>query len=449
MKKWLWLIAVLGFVYAHEQDDDINGAFATAGLEVWHKTALNPSTQSLPNNTYGYTLGETNVGYRHKFQDGDLEIMVGGVGAGLIDDSTHGQSFNHIGFYPGYYNSKVATEDNARHVFVHNAFIGYADKQATESHGSGVMWKLGRFKHDNDDWADAYVEGVNARIQILGVYAEFLGTSGIALVGNGWLMDYNRLFAQNGIFSLKGGFNGTSTKADVYVYYADREYIAPGFNIERGFGGEDSNFSAHTKFTTIFPYHYSSIMDIGRHYFANIGADNNGVRKDISGWSSTIFLRQDFTFVKKYNIALAVYKNFGAANVRVGQAYNPSGINFLDNSVYTTGPALNALTAPDAISGLFFSNIKVINPTKYTDEINFGIDLRYTDAPSALEHSVLFHIDMHFGKSAIFGVVAGYYIHTMKDSGFIGINPSNFVFNTGDSLRLDRSYVTTRLSVGF
>lgn len=440
-------VATLNLVYGYEQDDNTNGVFANAGLEFWHKTALNPTTQSLPNNTYGYTFGEANVGY--KFLGGNLEMMIGGVGAGLINDSTQGLSYNHIGFYPGYYNDREATQNSAHYVFVHNAFIGYTNKEANRAYGSGVMWKLGRFKRENDDWIDAYVEGVNARVQVSGVYAEFFGTSGVALVGNGWLMDYNRLFAQSGILSLKAGYNATNTKADVYVYYADREYIAPGFNVEQSFGeSEDSQFSAHTKLTAIFPYYYSSIMNIGKHYFANIGADN-GVRKDISGWSSTLFLRQDFNFVKKYNIALAVYKNFGAANVRVGQAGNPSGINFLDNSVYATGPALNALTAPDAISGLFFSEIQLSNPTKYTEAINFGLNLRYTSAPSALEHSILLHIDMHFSKAIAFGVVAGYYIHTMKDSGFIGIAPQNFTFNNGDSLRLDRSYITTRLSVGF
>lgn len=437
MKKCLLLACGLSLICAQEQGDEMRGVFANAGLEMWHKVALNPASQSLPNNTYGYTLGEANMGYK----SGNFQAMIGGVGAGLINDSTKGLSFNHIGFYPGYYNSRASevSLNNAHYIFVHNAFIKYE--------GESVSLSAGRFRQENDDWVDAYVEGVNARINAGDFYFKIFGTSGIALVGNGWLMDYNRLFAQQGIISLTSGYEGTNTKADVYVYYADREYIAPGFNVELDFGA-DSHFSSHTKLTAIFPYHYTSIMNIGKHYFANVGA-NNGVLKDISGWNASVLLRQDFKFDKAYNIALAVYKNFGAANSRVGQAGNPSGINFLDNSVYTTGPALNALTAPDAISGLFFSDIKISNPTKYTEEINFGLNLRYTSAPSALEYSALLHIDLHLNKATIFGVVAGYYIHTMKDGGLVGISPANFTFANGDSLRLDRSYITTRLSVGF
>lgn len=438
MKKLLWLMAfsALSVINAQESGDEAQGVFANAGLEMWHKLALNPASKSLPNNTYGYTLGEVNVGYK----SGNFQALIGGVGAGLINDSTKGLSFNHIGFYPGYYNQRggEATPNNAHYIFVHNAFMKYE--------GENITLSVGRFKQENDDWVDAYVEGLNARVNLGSFYFKAFGTSGVALVGNGWLMDYNRLFAQQGIVSLTSGYEGTHTKADIYVYYADREYIAPGFNAELNIGA-DSSVASHTKITAIFPYHYTSIMNVGKYYFSKVG-ENNGTPKDISGWNASVLLRQDFEFDKTYNIALAVYKNFGAANSRVGQAGNPSGINFLDNSVYATGPALNALTAPDAISGLFFSDIKLSTPTAYTEAINFGLNLRYTSAPSALEYSALLHIDLHLHKATIFSVVAGYYIHTMKDSGFMGIKPPNFTFS-GDPLRLDRSYITTRLSVGF
>ena len=116
MKNLLWLMAfsALSVINAQESGDEAQGVFANAGLEMWHKLALNPASQSLPNNTYGYTLGEVNVGYK----SGNFQAMIGGVGAGLINDSTKGSSFNHIGFYPGYYNSRggEATPNNA-HIF--------------------------------------------------------------------------------------------------------------------------------------------------------------------------------------------------------------------------------------------------------------------------------------------------------------------------------------------
>lgn len=429
MKKICMLMAVMCWLWAQDSVDSKdteskNGFFYTGAMELFNKNATTLAG-SFPNNTYGYALGQINVGYKYN----GFEVVLGGVGAGLTHDSTKGLAFNHVGFWSGYMNENAegASAANAHNLFVHNAYVHYQSEN--------LDLKLGRFKQENDDWIDVYAEGVNAIVRAGGFHLKLFGTSGLAIVGNGWLMDYERLFSTYGILNAEVGYANEFVKFDAYVYYGNREYIAPGVNLEI-YAGDSDTFGSKTKLTALFPYHHKGMEGIRKHYFADFGDG------DSSGWNATLVARQDFDFLRHYNVALAVYKNIGNANARMGQPGNPLGLYTLDNSVYSTGPALNALVAPDAFSALFFSNI-TLNTAKAGDFV-FGLDGRYTTAPSAREHSLKAHIDWEIDSRLKLSLIATYYISTPLEVHW-AINGA--VPEVGKAL--DRSYVISQVSYNF
>ena len=429
MKKICMLMSVMCWLWAQDSVDSKdteskNGFFYTGAMELFNKNATTLAG-SFPNNTYGYALGQINVGYKYN----GFEVVLGGVGAGLTHDSTKGLAFNHVGFWSGYMNENAAgaSAANAHNLFVHNAYMRYQSEN--------LDLKLGRFKQENDDWIDVYAEGVNAIVRAGGFHLKLFGTSGLAIVGNGWLMYYERLFSTYGILNAEVGYANEFVKFDAYVYYGNREYIAPGVNLEI-YAGDSDTFGSKTKLTALFPYHHKGMEGIRKHYFADFGDG------DSSGWNATLVARQDFDFLRHYNVALAVYKNIGNANARMGQPGNPLGLYTLDNSVYSTGPALNALVAPDAFSALFFSNI-TLNTAKAGDFV-FGLDGRYTTAPSAREHSLKAHIDWDIDSQLKLSLIATYYISTPLEVHW-AINGA--VPEVGKAL--DRSYVISQVSYNF
>lgn len=431
MRKTLMALSVLALgVWAQDSMENSteskkqeNGFFYSGGMELFNKNATTLAG-SFPNNTYGYALGKINIGYKHN----GFEVVLGGVGAGLTHDSTKGLAFNHVGYWSGYLNNHIATQASAHNLFVHNAYMRFQSEN--------VDIKLGRFKQENDDWIDVYAEGVNAIIRGGGFHLKLFGTSGLAIVGNGWLMDYERLFSTYGILNAEVGYANEYIKFDAYVYYGNREYIAPGVNLEI-YAGDSDSFGSKTKLTALFPYHHKGMEGIRRHYFADFGD------RDSSGWNATLVARQDFDFLRHYNIALAVYKNIGNANARMGQPGNPLGLYTLDNSVYSHGPALNALVAPDAFSALFFSNI-TLGTTK-AGEFVLGLDGRYTTAPSVREHALKAHIDWEIDSQLKLSLIATYYISTPLEAGVWAINGASY--EVGEAL--DRSYVISQVSYAF
>ncbi|PAU99474.1 hypothetical protein B9T66_07220 [Helicobacter sp. TUL] len=400
-----------------------NGFFYTGGMELYNKNATTLAG-SFPNNTYGYALGQLNVGYKHN----GFEIVLGGAGAGLTHDSTKGLAFNHVGYWSGYRNDLVGSQANAHNIFVHNAYMRYEDEN--------IDIKLGRFKQENDDWIDAYVEGMNAIVRAGGFHLKLFCTSGIAFAGGGWFMDYERLFSTYGILNAEVGYANEHVKFDTYVYYGDREYIAPGANLEI-YAGDSDMLGSTTKLTALFPIHNKGINSLGRHYFANFGDG------DSSGFSASLVARQDFDFLRHYNVSLAVYKNIGNANARMGQPGNPLGFYTLDNSVYSTGPALNAFLAPDAFSALFFSNV-ALGATKAGNFV-FGLDGRYTTAPSAREHALKLHVDWEIDSHLTLGLIATYYISTPLEAGVWALNGESYEVGKA----LDRSYVISQINYNF
>lgn len=423
----LWAQDSLDSVERSTESSKQNGFFYSGGMELFNKNATTLAG-SFPNNTYGYALGQINVGYKYD----NFEVVLGGVGAGLTHDSTKGLAFNHIGFWSGYHNElnpeRSSARDEAHNLFVHNAYVRFQNES--------LDIKLGRFKQEDDDWIDVYAEGANAILRARGLHLKLFSTSGLAIVGSGWLMDYERLFSTYGILNAEVGYANEHFKLDAYVYYGNREYIAPGVNLEV-YAGDRDTLKSTTKLTALFPYHHKGMEGIRRHYFADFGDG------DSSGWNATLVARQDFDFLRHYNVALAVYKNIGNANARMGQPGNPLGLYTLDNSVYSHGPALNALVAPDAFSALFFSNI-TLSSAKAGDFI-FGLDGRYTTAPSAREHSLKAHIDWEVDSQLTLSLIATYYISTPLEANVWAINGASY--EAGKAL--DRSYVISQVGYSF
>lgn len=400
-----------------------NGVFLHGGLEVFNKTAFS-TKQALPNNSYGYALGQLGVGYKYN----DFQVMIGAVAAGLTYDSTKGLGYNYVGAYPGYLNDKDATADNTHNAFVHNAYIHYQ----TDS----LNIKAGRFEQEDDDWFDSYAEGINAVYKFAdNFHVKFFGSSTVALVGNGWLTDFSTTYSTYGILNAEVGYNNDFLDAKAYVYYGAKEYVAPGLSVSANFGDKES-VSYTTKLVALFPIHSKSILDIGNHFFADF--------KDPTGFTSSILVRQDIDIYDTYKIALGVYKNIGNANARMGMFGNPIGIDIWDNSVYGTGRSLNASVAPDALSVLLFTEARYEKLAKFVESLSFGLDGRYTTAPSATEYSLKFIIDWQIIDSVSLGLIANYYTHIMQNDAW---NDSDITISGRHVL--DRSYLMSSVTYAF
>lgn len=402
--------------------ENVDGVFLTGGIEIFNKTSFH-TKQILPSNSYGYVLGDLNVGYKYKF----FEVMLGGVAAGLTYDSTRGLAYNYVGYYPGWNLNQEPTRDNTSNIFIHNAFIKFDNDM--------VNVKLGRFQQEDDDWFDSYAEGANIVFKFAKYWhIKLFGSTTVALVGNGWLTDFSTVYSTYGIVNAEAGFKNDTAKFDIYVYYGYREYVAPGFNLNLNFGTKDF-IAYNTKITAIFPIHPASIVDIGNYYF-------NGF-KDPTGFTSSILVRQDIDFFDTYKVALAIYKNIGNANARIGLFGNPIGIDIWDNSVYTTGASLNASVAPDALSVLLFTEARWDNLAKWVKSLSVGIDGRYTTAPSADEYSLKLLVDWGITDTIKLGVIINYYTHFMYSSAWDneGVVSGNHI--------LDRSYLMTNIAYNF
>ncbi len=410
----------------YNKQNEENGIFLHGGLEIFNKTAFK-TKQILPNNSYGYALGQLSVGYRYN----DFKIMVGAVAAGLTYDSTHGLGYNYVGAYPGYLNNKEATADNTHNMFVHNAFVQYQT--------DFLNIKAGRFEQTDDDWFDSYAEGINIIYNFTpSGYIKFFGSSTVALVGSGWLTDFSTAYSTYGILNAEIGYQSDLFHTKAYIYYGAKEYIAPGFNIEKTWKNENIGLSYTATLSALFPIHSASILDLGNHFFADF--------KDPTGFTSSILLRGDIDMWDTFNIALALYKNIGNANARMGMFGNPIGIDIWDNSVYSTGKSLNAAVAPDAFSVLLFTEWRAEHLAKFVESLSVGIHGRYTTAPSATEYSLKFILDWQLIDSVNINLIANYYTHVMLNDAW---NDETDTFAITGRKVLDRSYLMSSIIYAF
>ncbi|RDU67678.1 hypothetical protein CQA53_01375 [Helicobacter didelphidarum] len=416
------------------QDKDSNGFFLHGGLEVFNRTSFSLK-QIIPSNSYGYVLAHLSGGYHYK----GFEVVLGAVSAGLSHDTSNGLGFNYVGNYV-WYNLEVATANTAHRTFVHNAHIKYENDM--------MSIKAGRFLQENDDWFNSYAEGINAVFKFANHYhIKLFGTSSLALVGYGWLNDFSRAYSTYGIVNAEIGYENDFLKTALFAYYGYKEYIAPGLNLELYFGKQD--FIAYTtKINALFPIHSQSIESIGRYYFG--GSVNGGsFNSSPVGFTSSILVRQDIDFFDTYKIALAVYKNIGNANARMGLFGNPIGIDVFDNSVYEHGTSLNASVAPDALSALIFTQAKYENLAKYVKSISVGLDGRYTTSPSADEYSIKLNFNWGITKGLSLGLILNYYTHTIKNSSWYNGGLDGIALNQDAHYRLDRSYLMSRIAYEF
>lgn len=400
-----------------------NGLFLHGGLEVFNKTAF-VTKQALPNNSYGYALGQLSVGYKYN----EFEVMIGAVAAGLTYDSTDGLAYNYVGAYPGYLNDKTATAGNTHNAFVHNAFVRYK----TDS----LDIKAGRFQQEYDEWFDSYAEGINAVYKFAkNFHVKLFGSSTVALVGSGWLTDFSTTYSTYGILNAEVGYENDFLNAKAYVYYGAKEYVAPGFSIEVVLG-DKTDISYTTKLVALFPIHSKSITTLDNYFFSGF--------EDPTGFTSSVLFREDVDIYDTYKAAFGIYKNIGNANARMGMFGNPIGIDIWDNSVYSTGLSLNAAVAPDALSVLIFTEARYKDLADFVKSVSFGIDGRYTTAPSATEYSLKFVLDWQVIDSVNIGLIANYYTHIMNSDAW---NESDIAI-TGKHV-LDRSYLMSSITYAF
>ena len=400
-----------------------NGLFLQGGLEIFNKTAF-ITKQVIPNNSYGYALGQLSVGYQYN----DFQFMIGVVAAGLTYDSTHGLGYNYVGAYPGYLNDKEATADNTHNAFIHNAFVWYKTDI--------LDIKAGRFQQENDEWFDSYAEGINAVYKFANnFHIKLFGSSTVALVGSGWLTDFSTTYSTYGILNAEIGYSNDFLNTKAYIYYGAKEYVAPGFSVEVTWG-DKKDISLTGKTSVLFPIHSASIVNLNNYFFSGF--------KDPTGFTSSILVRGDVDIYDTYKLSLAIYKNIGNANARMGMFGNPIGIDIWDNSVYSIGRSLNASVAPDAFSLLIFTEARYLNLADFVKAISFGINGRYTTAPSATEYSLKFIIDWQVIDSVNIGLMANYYTHIMDNNAW---NESGITI-TGKHV-LDRSYLMSIITYSF
>ena len=117
--------------------------------------------------------------------------------------------------------------------------------------------------------------------------------------------------------------------------------------------------------------------------------------------------------------------------------------DFFVQSAVLSGVCVSMTLVCLAFSALFFSNI-TLSSAKAGDFI-FGLDGRYTTAPSAREHSLKAHIDWEVDSQLTLSLIATYYISTPLEANVWAINGASY--EAGKAL--DRSYVISQVGYSF
>lgn len=452
-----------GSTHALVQDKEASksGVFPVVQVEAFNKFALGGDKTS-PTESYGYMLGALGLELRAVGESGVIQVGFGGAGAGLAYDSTRKNGddlgYNYIGYNQGYDGKGTATPTNTRNYIVHNAYLAIA-----QNVGSSFLYhlSLGRFFYDDGGYIASFVEGGRIRyesnnsydIAPSNFYTEFAAISSTALLGDGFFWDYNRVYTPRGLISAKFGFSHSFEKSlldiNVFYYYGISEYSAPGLALEyqtNPYASDSSGFNASTKLNAVFPIYDQLYMQVPL-LLSGFLRNENGREE---GFTSTILLKQDFDFYKErssYNLALAAQQNVGFSHARLGLFGSPLGVNIWDNSVYASGPSLNALVYKDAFSALFFTKANFAKTMLgYKSQYGIGLDGRYTTAPAADEYSLKLTMDLSFSELLTLSLIANYYTSIYRHDSIFASDPSRAIVpNTA----INRSYVMTKLSFDF
>ena len=417
-----------------------------AEMQAFNKISFNGRGDS-PTESYGYILGAVSGVYDTTFGDThSLQVKLGVAGAGLSYDSTRraslagdgGLGFNYIGYNQGYDGRGSASATNTRNYYVHNASLAYKNQNFTLIGG--------RFFQDDDAYIVGYTEGLKLGIKGNGFYADFNGISSTALLGDGFFWDYTRVYTPNGILGASVGYENANLAVRGFYYYGISEYSAPGFDIKMMFSNTESSFKSTTRLNVVFPIYDRLAMSVP----VLIGGLLKNSTGTDEGFTSSILARQDFDFHTQgagdYNLAFAVYKNVGFSQARLGLFGSPLGVNIWDNSVYASGPSLNAIVYPDATSAFVFTKARYEYLASLASALEFGLDGRYTTAPATDEYSLKLTINWELTKNVAFMLVGNYYTSVFRDPGaLIDGNGSNVGALTRNQ-KIDRSYVMTQVS---
>ncbi|WP_288643972.1 outer membrane family protein [uncultured Helicobacter sp.] len=420
----------------NERESSAKQKFALeAGVEIYNKFGLNGRGAS-PTDSYGYVLGQINGIYSYK----GLEIKLGGAGAGLTYDSTRygygaggfastsggfvNEAYNYIGYWTGYDAKSPSSSNNTHNYFIHNANISYKGE-----HFSIIG---GRFYENDENYYNAYAEGIKLKANSQNLYAQISGISSGALVGDGFFWDYTRAYTPNGLLSANFGYKNDHFDLSAFYYYGISEYSAPGINASATFGNP-SKIASNTRLNVIFPIYDS---------FTQIGVLLTPLADKKPDFTSSILIREDIDFLDHYGVSLALYKNIGFANARIGLFGSPLGVNIWDNSVQVLGASLNAIAAPDALTTMIFTRAHYENLAPFVTALEFNLDGRYTTAPSSDEYSLKFSTIWSVTQKIDVLFIANYYTSVVKNIAWSRVSDSAFSGTT----TIDRSYLMTKIN---
>ena len=379
----------------------------------------------------------------------NLQIELGVAGAGMAWDSTRraslagegGLGFNYIGFNPRYDGKGIASATNTKNYYVHNAHIAY---EGENFHITG-----GRFSLDDGAYIVGLVEGVDAGVKLNSLYIKASGISSAALLGDGFFWDFTRAYTPNGLLSAQVGYDIGFLDVSAFYYYGISEYSAPGLDVKLRFVSADSGFASTTRLNAVFPIYDELVMSVP----VLLGGFLKNTDGKGEGFTSSILARQDFDFATKdkgaYSVGVAVYKNIGLSQARVGLFGSPLGVNVWDNSVYALGTSLNGIVYPDALSAFVFTKARYEKLASFANALEVGLDGRYTTAPATEEYSLKLSINWEITQNFALGVIANYYTSIFKDArtlnDFGGENGEN-VGALRVNQHIDRSYVMSKIS---
>ncbi|OBV29205.1 hypothetical protein BKN38_04375 [Helicobacter sp. CLO-3] len=420
--------------------------YLKASAEAFNKFGFNGRGDS-PTETYGYVLGTISGVYHKAFENSqNLQIELGVAGAGMAWDSTRraslagegGLGFNYIGFNPRYDGKGIASATNTKNYYVHNAHIAY---EGENFHITG-----GRFSLDDGAYIVGLVEGVDAGVKLNSLYIKASGISSAALLGDGFFWDFTRAYTPNGLLSAQVGYDIGYLDVSAFYYYGISEYSAPGLDAKLRFASADSGFASTTRLNAVFPIYDELVMSVP----VLLGGFLKNTDGKGEGFTSSILARQDFDFATKdkgaYSVGVAVYKNIGLSQARVGLFGSPLGVNVWDNSVYALGTSLNGIVYPDALSAFVFTKARYEKLGSFANALEVGLDGRYTTAPATEEYSLKLSIDWEITQNFALGVIANYYTSIFKDARTL----NDFGGANIDALRanqhIDRSYVMSKIS---
>ena len=342
----------LGADYTFGGTAEAFGKFGFDGGKV--SESANGGNGRYPNNSYGALFGTLELDIKGA---GGMSAGLGGALNTLVYDSSTRQGGeatggDYIGYYPGFYGHKEATNHG---YILHNTYVAYD--------GEYLGIKAGRYESEGKDWFSDWNQGAEGYIKLGDAKLWGFYSGARAMVSSSWFWDYTRfavaghkLFAAgldvNGLGELAPGF-----ELSVYYYGVPELYNAPGVKIgyDSNPSFEGSGFRSQTRVIALFPKNASNPKPFkGEADYTEYIAFGLPLREGDAQNTQSLLLKQRFDVDNHYFGAMA-YKNFGNANAWIGTYGDPFGsVDIWTGSTYDRGAALSDMVGRDAMSGIGF-----------------------------------------------------------------------------------------------